>query len=111
MTPRVTSLFWRNIWPVPVCHAETDRLCDGERVCDTLLEMERVEITPLDVARAVRPLPNWKCPERKTSCDPRAGFYLGQKPTVAIQRGNVEAWNVTALKAIFLCYFIVQYSF
>lgn len=57
-----TSTFWRGIWSVPVCHTEGDWLRDVEHVCEAIPEMDTITITPLDVAKAVRPLPNWKSP-------------------------------------------------
>ncbi|XP_050554181.1 uncharacterized protein LOC118265107 [Spodoptera frugiperda] len=57
-----TNTFWRNIWSVPVSHTEDDWICDVERRCETVPEMEEVIITSSDVSSAACSVPNWKSP-------------------------------------------------
>lgn len=55
--------FWR-IWSVPISHTEGDWTREVEQVCDPIPEMGAIIISPQEVARAVRPLPNWKSLQR-----------------------------------------------
>ena len=54
--------FWRDIWSVPVNHTEGDWTREVEQACDPIPQMGAITISPQDLARAVRPLPNWKSP-------------------------------------------------